>query len=249
MKPSMSVVITALNEEGDLTSSVEAMLAILDDRFSSFEIIIINDGSTDRTPQIADRFSSENPHIRVVHHQKNMGLGYSIREGYDLATKDYVIWRSGDQGMRQESFDSMFNMIGQQDLIIPYINNPEFRPLSRRFVSRLYILILNAIFGLKLKCYNGSVIYPTRLSQAIRTSTLGFFFFSEMLISAVKGGATYVEVPTLHGQRIHGKSKAFSFKNVFEILSKALALAWHYRFHKAKKIVLSNKPQALQLEK
>jgi len=249
MKPSISVVITALNEEGDLASSVEDMLAILDEHFSSFEIIIINDGSTDCTPQIADRFASANPHVQVIHHQKNMGLGYSIREGYDLATKDYVMWRSGDRGMKQESFSSMFNMIGQKDLIIPYVDNPEIRSLKRRIISRLYIMTLNSLFGLKLNCYNGSVIYPTRLSRNICTSTLGFFFFAELLILVIKGGATYIEVPTLHEPRKHGCSKAVTLKNILEVLNKVLNLAWSIRFTKIKRISPDDKTEKFKLEK
>ena len=109
MKPSISMVIPALNEEGNLERTIQDMLAILDHRFSSYELIVINDGSADGTKAIADQLAQTHGNIRVVHHEQNMGLGYTLREGYGLATKDYLIWSAGDRGMKSESFSYAFS--------------------------------------------------------------------------------------------------------------------------------------------
>jgi hypothetical protein len=132
----------------------------------------------------------------------------------------------------------MLDSVGKADLIVPFIANPEFRWMWRRFVSRTYVLILNFLFGLKLRCYNGTVIYRTCLVKSVNTSTLGFFFFAETLITLLKTGSTYVEVPTFHQERSHGKSKAFTLKNICEILSKAVLLALDIRFNKKRKVSL-----------
>lgn len=239
MKPSISIIIPAFNEERNLEATVQDTLSVLDDRFSSYEIIIVNDGSVDQTPHLANQIASKNSNIRVIHHQHNMGLGYSVREGYELASKAYTVWNPGDGGMKPESFNAMFDLIGKADLIVPYISNPAFRSILRRFVSRAYIIILNFLFGLNLRCYNGTVVYRTDLIKAIRTSTFGFFFFAEMLVLVLKNGCTHLEVPTIHQNRTHGKSKAFTLKNVFEILRMAVSLAWDVRFNKTKRLTAS----------
>ncbi len=233
MKPSISIIIPALNEEASLKKTIQDTLAVLDGRFSSYEMIIINDGSSDQTASIADQISLLNRNVRVIHHGRNMGLGYSVREGYDLVTKDYTVWNPGDGGMK--SLDSMFNYIGQADLIIPYIVNPEFRSRLRRLISRTYVIIMDFLFGLKIRCYNGTVIYRTDLIKTARASTYGYFFFAETLILILKKGCTYLEVPTFHEDRAHGKSKAFTFKNIAEILKKAVSLAWNVHFNKSEK--------------
>jgi len=238
MKPSLSVVIPAFNEEENLEWVVQDTLSVLDHRFSSSEIIVVNDGSSDQTSFIANRLASTYPNIRVIHHERNMGLGYSVREGYDLASKDYVVWNPGDGGMTRGSLNEMFDLIGKADLIIPHIANPEFRSFARRFVSRAYVLILNFLFRLRLRCYNGTVIYRSDQIKAVKTSTFGFYFFSEALILLLKSGCSYIEVPTIHQKRTHGKSKAFTFKNIMEILRMAIALAWDVRFNKAKTTVV-----------
>ncbi len=239
MNPSISVIIPAFNEEQNLETTVKEMLSVLDHRFGSYEIIIINDGSTDKTAQVASRIASSNLNVKFMNRAKNMGLGYTVREGYDLAAKDYTVWNPGDGGMKKESFDAMFNMIGKRDLIVPYIANPEFRSLARRFVSKMYITILNLLFGLRLRCYNGTVIYRTSFLKAVKSSTYGFFFFAETLIVLLKSGCSYIEVPTYHQQRKHGKSKAFTFKNISEIMKTAILLAWDVRITRSKRIVLN----------
>ncbi len=239
MKPSISIVIPAYNEEHNLERTVQDTLSVLDSRFGSYEIIIINDGSTDQTPKVAGRIATANPNVRFVNREKNMGLGYTVRQGYDLASKEYTIWNPGDGGMKKESFDSMFNMIGKADLIVPFIANPEFRSWTRRIISKAYITILNLLFGLRLRCYNGTVLYRTNFLKAAKSSTFGYFFFAETLIVLLKSGCSYVEVPTYHQERAHGKSKAFTIKNISEILKTAISLAWDVRVTRSKRIALN----------
>lgn len=233
------MIIPALNEEGDLEKTVQEMLSILNGRFSSYELIIINDGSTDETRAIADRLARNHENIRVIHHEQNKGLGYTLREGYSLAAKDYTVWSAGDRGMKSESFAAMFDRVGKADLIIPYIANPKFRSLGRRLTSSVYIFILNLLFGLKLKCYNGSVVYRTQHVQAVRTTTTGFFFFAELLIPLVKSGCSYLEIPTYHRERPHGSSRAVTLENFLEIAKKAFSIWWDLVWDKSNRVRLS----------
>ena len=73
--PSLTVVIPALNEEGNVETGVSDILTALGDRFYSYEILIFDDGSTDATGAIADRLAAQNQNIKVIHHEKNRGLG------------------------------------------------------------------------------------------------------------------------------------------------------------------------------
>jgi dTDP-glucose pyrophosphorylase len=223
---SMTVVVPALNEEGNLADTIRDIIDAMGDKFESHEIIIINDGSTDRTGAIADEIARKYPFVRVKHHRKNRGLGYSVSQGYRLSKKEYVMWYPGDNGMKKDSLAMMFAMAGKADMIIPYIQNTVFRSMLRRIASRLYINMLNMLFILKLKYFNGVIIYKTQQIQSVRAYTHGFASFAEVVIRLIKAGATYLEVPTCHQERGSGESKALRMSNFVDIARTFTRLIW-----------------------
>ena len=232
MKPSLSIVTTAYNEEGDLETSVKTVLDCLDNRFSSSEILIINDGSRDSTGTIADQLAAKHPEIRVIHHPQNQGLGHTLREGYALAAKDYVIWVAGDNGCVGESLIDLFGYVGKADMVIPYMVNPEVRDFFRRNLSRLFTLFINFLFGLNLRYYNGSVIYRTELVRSLPTFSQGFFLMAETVIRLLKKGHSYIEVPAYQRARTHGSSKALYPRNVLSVLGSIWKLFWEIRLNR-----------------
>lgn len=242
-KLSMTVIIPGFNEENNLEGVFKETLEAIKNRFSSYEIILVNDGSTDRTGAIADRLAVENPHVQVIHHEHNIGLGQSVRKGYELATKDYVMWNPGDHGMLGRSLPLMFDEVGKADMIIPYLAEPGFRSWKRQLVSNVYLTMMNLLFGLKIKYYNGPVIYRSELIKGTKTSSLRFVFFAEALILLLKAGYSYIEIPTYHQKRVYGSSKAFSLKNLVEILFTVAQLFWDVHIKRAKRISVLSKVQ------
>ncbi len=227
---SITFVVPALNEEGSLAGAVSDFLLAVNGRFSSYEIILIDDGSTDQTGAIADQIAAKNPLVKVIHHACNMGIGFSLREGYGLATKDYVIWGPSDRGLTVESFTTMFDHLNEADILIPFIANPSFRPLSRQMISRAYVLMLNLLFGLGLRYYNAPIVYRTKIIQHVKATSTGFSFAAELLILTIKAGYTYLEIPTIHLMRACGASKAISMKNLTEVFQTLTKLAWDVHF-------------------
>ena len=240
MKPSISIVIPALNEEGNLESTVSDILKSLDNRFESYELLIFNDGSSDQTGPIADRLAANDPHIKAIHNPQNRGLGYNIRKGFEIASKEYVMWYPGDNGMQQKSLAEMFRHAGEADIIIPIIANPEFRSYSRRVISKAYVVLMNFLFGLKLQYYNGVCIYKSESVKRFKTSTQGFSFLAELLVLLIKSGHSYVEIPTFHRLRAHGKSNAFNWRNLLDVQKTLLRLIGIIYFKTGKKTMLSS---------
>lgn len=235
MKQSISIIIAALNEEGNLAAAVNATLTALGDRFSSYELLIIDDGSTDATGTIADRLAIANPNIKVVHNGRNMGLGYSFRRGIELATKEYIGWFPGDNDMDGKSLEDLLDLIGRADIVVPYMANPWCRPLSRRIISRSFTTTMNVLFGLKLRYYNGPAIHRSKLIKATSANTTGYAFLAEVLVRLIKAGHTWVEVATYHRRREHGISKAFRLKNILSVLMTVWRLVWDIHVRQRKR--------------
>lgn len=225
MIKSVSVVIPAYNEEKNLESTVKFLLDRLNkNNISDFEILIFNDNSTDNTGEIADVLAEKYSQIKVIHNLKNMNLGYNITKGFELSTKEYCGFIPGDNETEPETLDNIFQNLGQADIVIPHIQNPEARPWGRRILSKTYIIIINAAFGLNMKYYNGMCYFKTAMVKKVPVSTYGFAYMTEILVKLLKSGASFIDVPMINRVRESGATKAFRIKNIISVFKTFLYL-------------------------
>lgn len=207
----------AYNEEGNIVAAVREVVEAIGDKFDDYEIIIFNDNSSDRTGSIADELGKENSHIRVVHNERNMGLGYNYKKGVELAEKEYVVMLPGDNEIQGKSIENMFSLIGKADMVVPYIGNPSTRPVSRQVVSAIFTAIWNTVFNLKIRYFNGCVIHKSTIVKSVPVRTFGFAYQAEILVKLLRSGHSFIETEMLLRARDYGGSKAFTAKNVLTV--------------------------------
>ena len=229
---SVSIIIASLNEESNVGHAVEAVRMILESHQIDYEILAFNDGSTDKTGEILDELSLKNPRIRVVHHSTNQGLGVISREAFKMANKKYITWFPGDNAVIPDFFQDVMGSLGQVDIVVAYIPNSRERSLFRHVLSQTYTFILNTIFGLHVKYFNGPSIYPTVLAKSVDFTSNRFGFFAELLIRCLKKGATYTHVPFSHKARSDRSSKSISWKGVKDIFQTTCVLVKEVYFRK-----------------
>jgi glycosyltransferase involved in cell wall biosynthesis len=225
-KRTISIIIPAYNEEGHVQGTVEQVMAALGDRFTDFEVIIVNDGSKDRTGEIAEKLAAGNSHVRVLHNSPNRGFGYSYRRGVAEARCDYVGFFPGDDAIAAEHMAKVFDLVGTADIISHYTSNLEVRLPSRRVISRTYTRLMNTLFGLKLKYFNGPTIHRREVIQNVTISTYGFAFLSEIMVRLIRSGHSYRQIGTPIRERIQGSSKAFRPRNVVTVGKTICTLFW-----------------------
>jgi glycosyltransferase involved in cell wall biosynthesis len=199
--------VAAFNEVEALEGAVADVLAALHD-CADYEVIIVDDGSTDGTTELADRLCAEHAGVRVIHHPVNRGIKAVYRSGLEAATKEHFTWIGGDREIAAESIRAVLRAIGTADLVIPYHATPQNRAWHRRIITWLCTQQINVLFGWKLHYYQGPTVYPRELALRIPVQNHGFFFASEMLIRALCLGLTSVEVGLTHQERQHGRSNA-----------------------------------------
>ncbi|MBV9325870.1 MAG: SDR family oxidoreductase [Chloroflexi bacterium] len=226
---SLSVLVPAFNEVGNLQPTIDRLIRALNISVEDFEIIVVDDGSSDGTAAVADRLPLRHPQVRVIHNATNRGLGYCYQQGIRAAQKDSFVYIPGDNTWPFRSFLELFGNLGKADIVTSYSTNPEVRPFGRRIVSRSFTRVLNFIFGRQLRYYNGLTIYPLAYlrSQIIRTT--GFGFQAETLLRAVESGLSVVEVALPIDERTAGGSKAVSVKNVASVLRTVARMCWELR--------------------
>ena len=213
MTTTLSVIIPALNEAGNIAATVDAVRSALGSRFARHEILIIDDGSTDATGTLAAELAAADPSVRVIANGRNRGLGYSYRRGVELAQHEYVMMVPGDNEIPGSSLADVFEHVGRADLIVPHFVNREIRPMARRLLSRVFTGLVNALFGLRLSYFNGPCVLRRALALPVLPETSGFAYMAVILVRLIASGATVVEVGTRLGPRNTGKSKALRFGN------------------------------------
>jgi glycosyltransferase involved in cell wall biosynthesis len=208
-----------LNEEANLATTIDSIRHSSSKYFKDYEIIILNDGSTDQTGQIADKLASQDPRIRVIHHASPRNLGRCYAEGVEQSRHHFVIMIPGDNECGVEVMDTVFQLAGKADMIIPFTSNPEVRPLSRQLLSRAFVWLLNVTSGCRLTYYNGAVLHRTSLVKKFGIRTDGFGYQADLLVRMLRAGHSYREVGTKITYRPKGKSKAFRLNNLIKVSS------------------------------
>lgn len=219
----------ALNEAALITETVSQILEVVRPRFADYELILVNDGSTDETGALMDRLAASHPGVRAFHNPTNIGLGASYRRGVAEARHEYVMLLCGDGGMPASSLPAIFEQIGAADIVVPYCDNlKQIKTPSRYLLSRTYTTLLNTLFGLRLRYYNGLAVHRVELVRGVSTASSGFGFQGEILVQLLRAGHTYVEV-AVKGAEKTNRSSALKLRNVASV-SRTIARLFRLTF-------------------
>lgn len=212
----VSIIVPALNEEKNLKDAVDHIVEAAGNR-QDYEILIFNDGSTDETGRIADDLAGYNPNIKVIHHQSSQNLGGCFREGVALAQGEYAVMLPGDDETDSRTIANLFNALGSADIVATYTVNKEARNWKRRLVSATYTFLINFLFNLRLKYFNGPSLIKVELLKKLPPISSGFAYMSEILVRLIKAGYPYKEIE-MYIKPSHGRiSRAFKLKNVKQV--------------------------------
>lgn len=206
--PALSVIIPAYNEEANVDKAVGATVATLEATGVEWEIIVVNDGSTDRTGLLAERCSASNPRITVIHHPANKGLGAAVRTALQQARGEYVLWVPCDSPFEKGELDPFIGAIGKADVVVGYRTaRPGYSPLMR-VNSSVYTYVVSRLFRIHLRDFNYVHMYRRRVLASLKWRTTRIFWLAEALIRARDAGYAIMQVPAVVRARTAGKATA-----------------------------------------
>jgi glycosyltransferase involved in cell wall biosynthesis len=204
----LSYFFPAHNEEANLEGLVEEALAALPALADRFEIIAIDDGSKDRTAEIADRVAAANPDVvRVVHHATNLGYGAALRSGFGAARFGLVAFTDGDRQFRVADLGRLTARLAGSDLPDAVVGFRIRRadPAIRTLYARLYRLANRIFFGLRVRDVDCACkVFRRDALAGVRVESGGAFFSAELLIKLEAAGRRVVEVGVDHYPRTAG---------------------------------------------
>lgn len=214
-KKGISIVLPAYNEEKNLQEAVKDALKFLQTVKDPWEIIIVNDGSVDRTGELAEKLSRSQPRVKVIQHNKNRGYGRSLSDGFAASTYDYVFFTDSDRQFDLNALKIMWPLAktGVVDLIIGYRLNRQ-DPFIRKFLSRCYNLLADFLFGLDVRDIDCAFkIFNKKIFKKIKIESDNFFVNTEILAKARHFKFNILEVGVPHFPRKAGESSV-SFKYI-----------------------------------
>jgi dolichol-phosphate mannosyltransferase len=220
----LTIVVPALNEQEKISETVNGILPLACFHLDDFEILLVNDGSTDATGSIMDRLAEMDPRIKVIHHTQRRGLGFTSKFATQIAKFDGMTLIPGDHAFQNEGIGRLFKAAGAADIVISYRDNQSDRSLNRSFQSHSLRFVLNCLFGYSLFDYHSMIIYPVKWLRQISVKADGYGYQICSLISLLQLGLSHVQVPVSLNAELKGSSRALRPSTYYELGLSILSL-------------------------
>jgi glycosyltransferase involved in cell wall biosynthesis len=218
MTKSISVFFPAYNDGGTIASMVLSALLTLREIADDYEVIVIDDGSSDYTPQILDELASVYESVRVIHHEHNRGYGGALRTGFSSATKDLVFYTDGDAQYDARELKLLFPaLVDGVDMVNGYkISRSD--PWYRTVIGRIYHWTVKLAFGLKLRDVDCDFRLMRReIFDRVHLESDSGVICAEMMKKIQDAGFIIAEVPVHHYHRAYGRSQFFNFRRTLRV--------------------------------
>lgn len=218
--PSLAVVVPALDEEKTLDEVVRGALEECAARGLSHRVYVYDDGSTDKTGAVADALRAEFPgRVAVIHRPRPYGLGANYWAAVDLAVEDYVVMIPGDGEIPRKALALLLDELGRADLVVPRVTGQEQRPLGRRLLSTAFTALVNGLFLLNLRYYNGPCLLRRDLVARSPVRSSGFAYMAAIVVPLARAGHSVRQIDLPLKYREGGRSKALTRRNAVDVVS------------------------------
>ena len=250
-RPSVSLVVPMFNEELNIEHAVVTATHALELYTSDYEIIIVNDASTDRSPEIAAALAAADPHIRVLHHERNRKLGATIRTGFSAARKELVFYMDSDLPFDPEVLGQAIRAmwITGADMIAGYRLDRTIEGLRRTIYSYVYNALIGVLFGWPHRDINFSFkLMKREILDAIELKSEGSLIDAELIVKAKNHGFTIQQIGLDYFPRVLGESHLSSPKVILKILRELVTLYPEMKKRGSRTPVARATPDAAELD-
>lgn len=192
----LTVLIPCKNEEDHIADTLDTVIAALAEVGCSYEILVTDDGSQDRTSEVVTEYHKAHPNAAITlrRNPRNLGLSRTFVDASFAGQGKYFKLVCGDNVEPRESLLAVFRRLGEADMIVPYHRtNPG--SLLRIGISRLYTFLINTFSGYHLRYYNGNPLFLRHHVMRWHPYSFGFGFQADLITRLLDEGATYLEVP------------------------------------------------------
>lgn len=214
---SISVFFPCYNEQGNIARTAQRAIDVLQKLVADYEVIIVDDGSSDATAKIADEIAGQNNRVKVVHHPTNLGYGAALQSGFKAATKELVFYTDGDGQFDINELPPLLPLIKQYDIVSCYRLNRQ-DSLIRKLNGWAWTKLVGLLFNMKVRDIDCAFkLYKREIFDNIRMSSSGALIDAEILARAVRKGYTITQRPVHHYPRTAGVQTGAKLRVILRI--------------------------------
>jgi len=220
----LTLVLPAHNEADNIEAVVSRGLSVLPKVVAHLEVIVVNDGSRDRTPEIIDQLAADDNRVKAVHHSTNQGYGAALTSGFKVASGDLIMFMDADRQFEIADITALIPYVPHFDVVAGYrIDRQD--PLYRKLYGKLFGIVVWILFGIKMRDVDCAFkIYRADLLKGMNLTAPGALINTEMLARARRSGAKVAQVGVRHYPRLAGQSSGGSPRVVFRAIGETLRL-------------------------
>ena len=225
--PSVSLVIPMYNEELNIEHAVRAGVEALKKYSDEWELIVVDDASTDTSPHLVERAAAAEPRIRMLRHEKNRKLGGSLKTGFAAATKDVVLYMDADLPFDPDALGRALRamQVTGADVIAGYRLDRTIEGWRRTVYSYVYNAIIGVLFGWPHRDINFSFkLMKREVLRAFELKSEGSLIDAELIVKAKNHGFTIQQIGLDYFPRMRGTSHLSSPAVIFKIFSELVKL-------------------------
>ena len=201
---SVSFVLPAYNEEANITKAIDDTVAVASRYCSGFDVIVVDDGSTDRTVERVEACSIRHPQVRLVRHATNLGYGEALRSGFSDATQDFVFYTDADNQFDMNEFPLLLAWADKADVVAGY-RTVRHDSAMRRVNAWCWNRLVRALFFVPVRDIDCAFkLYRRGPLAAIEIESRGAMIDTETIVKLARRGSTIMEVGVTHLPRTSG---------------------------------------------
>ncbi len=228
-RPRLTFFFPAYNEEENVEQTVQRALTDIGPLVDSIEVLVVDDGSTDRTPQLADALSAAEPRVRVVH-QPNRGYGGALQAGFGNAHGELIGFSDGDLQFDLREMSRLTERLADGSRPVDGVIGYRIKrrdPLHRIFIAKTYNAIVSALFGLRVRDIDCAMkLFRREVFDGLRLDSEGPFLSAEMLIKLKVRGTRLAQVGVTHYPRAAGQNTGASLGKILRTFGDLATLRW-----------------------
>lgn len=229
-KNGISVFFPAYNDGGTIASMVLSAILVLQSLTDDYEVIVVNDGSSDYTREILDELERRYQAVRIVHHEKNRGYGGALRTGFSEGSKEFIFYTDGDAQYDVRDLPALWKEMDDGVDMVQGYKIGRSDPLHRVIIGRVYHWMANLAFGLHLKDVDCDFRLMRRsIFDKVHLKSDSGVICVEMMKKIKDGGFQINEVPVHHYHRAYGQSQFFNFRRILRVGRDLFKLWWELR--------------------
>jgi glycosyltransferase involved in cell wall biosynthesis len=204
--PTISLVLPAYNEADNIEPMVAEAVPALEAFSDGYEILVVDDGSSDGTADVTRQVRQQNPNVRLVQHEVNQGFGAAVFSGFTNARMDWIFYTDADRQFVLGELERFAPHMGEADLIAGY-RAPRRDPFLRVLYGKGWSMLCTLLFGYTVRDVDcGFKLFRREIIEQLAPSieSRGATFSIEWLVRAKRAGYRFVELPVTHRPRVAG---------------------------------------------